>query len=52
MKRTQLGYYNLDFTPLIVGGVVVGIVIGVILAFGLPWLWEILKPFIHALTAP
>lgn len=30
---------------------VIGIVIGFILFVGLPWLWSILKPFIHMVTA-
>jgi len=29
----------------------VAFLLGVVLAIGLPWLWSILKPFIHMVTA-
>lgn len=51
MKHSQRGYYNMDFTGLVIGGIVVGIVVGVLLTIGLPWLWQLLKPLIHAWTA-
>lgn len=51
MKRNQLGYYNFDFKGLFVGILIVGIVVGVALSLLLPWLWGVLKPLIHALTA-
>lgn len=35
------------FTALIV----VGVVIGFALTFGVPWLWGLVKPLLHALTA-
>lgn len=31
--------------------VVVGGLIATLLIFGLPWLWELLKPWLHAITA-
>ena len=30
--------------------VFVGIAIGAVLAFAVPWLWRLVKPFIHAVT--
>lgn len=40
-----------DWWGLVIGLVVFGIAIGCALAFGLPWLWSILKPMLHAVTA-
>lgn len=31
--------------------VVVGVLFGVALAYGIPWLWSVLKPLLHAATA-
>lgn len=47
MKK-QDGYIDLDgfFAALVVFGVVIGIV----LAVGIPWLWNLLKPWIHSVT--
>lgn len=47
----QYGFINMDFTEFFVQLIVVGIGIGVILCQGVPWLWSIIKPIIHALTA-
>lgn len=31
--------------------VVIGVVIGVVAAYVVPWLWALIKPLIHAVTA-
>ena len=40
-----------DMKALMAAFVVVGVLVGVALATGLPWLWGLLKPLLHALTA-
>ena len=40
-----------DFKGLVVGFGVVCVVVGAALAFVLPWLWNLIRPWIHALTA-
>jgi len=48
MKR-QNGYINLD--GFFIGLVIIGAVIGVVVCLVAPWLWSLVKPFIHAMTA-
>jgi hypothetical protein len=36
---------------MIIGLIGFGIAIGCALAFGLPWLWSLIKPLLHAVTA-
>jgi len=47
----ESGYINLDFGVMFAGIAIAGAVIGVALAYVVPWLWGIVKPLIHALTA-
>lgn len=49
--KNQRGFYNFDFLGIMYGIVFVGILIGIALAIGVPFVWEWIKPFIHALTA-
>lgn len=55
MKKFQRGWGAPDFTGLITGlviaGIVIGIVIGAATSVGVPWLWGMLKPWLHAVTA-
>lgn len=46
MKK-QKGYAEGTFTGL----VIVCIILGIVIAYGVPWLWGLIKPIIHALTA-
>ena len=46
--QNQEGFVNLD--GLLSALVGLGVVFGLILAFGVPWVWGLVKPFIHALT--
>lgn len=46
----QRGFYGLDFAGFFIALVVVGALIGVVLTLGLPWLWELVRPFIHEVT--
>lgn len=39
-----------DFWNFVVVLIAVGSAIGVLLVKGLPWLWLLLKPWLHALT--
>lgn len=50
LKR-QGGYFNMDLTAALVAFVAVGVVIGLVLSFAIPWLWGVVKPWLHALTA-
>jgi len=47
--KSQYGY--IDLTGVFLTIAVVCVVIGIALAQGLPWLWNIVKPWLHALTA-
>ena len=40
-----------DLDGFFIGLVVIGVVIGVAIAYGLPWLWHLVKPLLHAITA-
>ncbi len=52
MMKYQKGFINeRDFNWFMVLLVVFGIFIGALLFVGLPALWSVLKPFIHAWTA-
>lgn len=52
MRRKQSGFIGDDDIAVMLGFlVVIGIVIGVALSIGVPWLWGLLKPWMHALTA-
>lgn len=46
----QQGKYDLDFTPVLWVCVVTGLVAGWVLAVAIPWLWGVLKPFLHQIT--
>lgn len=48
--KYQRGYLP-DLTGFFAALVVLGVIVGAVLAVGLPWLWSVIKPFIHALTA-
>jgi hypothetical protein len=52
MKKYQRGY--IDFkgigTFLIMLGVCGGVVLGGLIFKGIPWLWEISKPWLHQIT--
>ena len=50
MKK-QKGWINIDPVPVMVGFVCVGVCIGLVLSFVIPWLWDIVKPTLHSLTA-
>lgn len=47
----QKGYYNMDFTGLIWGGLVVGCLVGIGLWEALKWAWPYIKQFVHQATA-
>lgn len=48
MKK-QHGYIDLD--GIVTMLIVIGVIVGVVLAYGVPWLWDFIKPIIHSLTA-
>ena len=39
-----------DLKGMFVAMAIVCIVIGVALAYAIPWLWDVLKPLLHAMT--
>ena len=50
LKR-QGGYFNIDLTAVLVGAAVVGMLLGSVVTIVAPWLWGVVKPWLHALTA-
>lgn len=51
MKK-QTGFIDSDaITTFIVILVVLGVAGGIAVSFGLPWLWNLIKPFLHQVTA-
>ena len=40
-----------DVRNFILGLIVFGIIIGLAIAFSLPWLWQVLKPWLHWISA-
>jgi hypothetical protein len=51
MKHDQKGFIDADaVTTTFVVLVIFGVVVGWGLAVGIPWLWGVIKPFIHAAT--
>jgi hypothetical protein len=40
-----------DLKGFFIALIVVGGIVGAALAYGIPWLWSLIKPLIHALTA-
>lgn len=48
-KRTQRGYY--DPGAIVPALLIFGVVMGVVVAYGVPWLWGLVKPLLHAITA-
>lgn len=49
MMKNEKGYIDLGGAFLFL--FIVGIIVGLFLTIGIPWLWSILKPLIHAVTA-
>lgn len=51
MNRQRGFISNRDFQFFMFMLVLVGMFVGAVLFLGIPWLWGILRPFIHAWTA-
>ena len=45
------GFNSRDFVSPILGLVVVAMLTAIVLWEGIPWVWRVLKPLIHQLTA-
>lgn len=50
MNKYQRGYLPDFFGGLLIVLAVVCVAVGALLAVGVPWLWSVVKPFIHAVT--
>ncbi|MDP1681075.1 MAG: hypothetical protein Q8L39_04795 [Burkholderiales bacterium] len=51
MKNRERGFIDRDaFMGMFIGLIVIGIAIGGLLFLGVPWLWHLLKPWIHTVT--
>ena len=51
MKHDQKGFIDADaVATMFVVLILFGVVVGWGLAVGVPWLWGVIKPFIHAAT--
>ena len=46
----QRGFYNLDFTGVLIGLAIVCVIVGVLLYPTLGWLWDFIKPILHEAT--
>lgn len=51
MKNLQHGYINIDFSAVFLVLIAIGAVIGVVISYVAPWLWGLVKPLLHAITA-
>lgn len=50
MKK-QLGFISPgDMQAFFITLIVIGILIGTLLAIGIPWIWNLIKPWIHTIT--
>ncbi len=47
----MIGIDERAFTSMVVGLLVVGALIAAALIFGVPWLWDLVKPWLHEVTA-
>ena len=47
----QRGYIDLDLGGFFLAIFILGAACGGVLFFALPWLWGLVKPLLHALTA-
>ena len=45
------GFYLQGLTEFMIGLVIVGALFGLALSIAIPWLWGVVKPLLHALTA-
>lgn len=50
VKRVR-GFYLQGLTEFMIGLVIVGALFGLALSIAIPWLWGVVKPLLHALTA-
>lgn len=50
-QHRQRGWGAPDFSGLLAALVLMGVLIGLGVAWGVPWLWALLKPLLHAATA-
>jgi hypothetical protein len=46
----QAGYYIPDLTGFFIGLLVVGVLLGALLTIGVPWVWSLIKPWLHEVT--
>ena len=49
--RKHGGYIDLDLAGFFWAIFIVGAVVGAVLFVAFPWLWALVKPWLHALTA-
>lgn len=42
--------FNMNLGGMFIGLVAAGILIGLLLSFAIPWVWEVVKPWLHAIT--
>lgn len=47
----MIGIDERAFTSMVVALLVAGALIAAALIFGVPWLWELVKPWLHEVTA-
>ena len=47
----QRGYIEIDFGAIFLVLVIVGVVIEIAISYVAPWVWGLVRPLLHALTA-
>lgn len=52
MMDKQRGYINLDgfFSGLLIAGAILGAIACAVLLYGVPWLWDLIRPWLHEVT--
>ena len=50
MNRSKQRGYLPDLTSFFIGLIIAGFLMGIVVAYGVPGLWNFVKPYIHEIT--
>lgn len=45
------GYIDIDFRGLVYLGIAVGVIATLLIVFVVPWIWRLIKPWLHGVTS-
>lgn len=48
--KKQAGYLSMDFRGMFVALIILGAVIGMAVTVAVPWLWGLVRPWLHSIT--